>query len=550
MHRYRQQFSAACQRDDIESVRSLLSSCPSLVNDVLNSDSERGIHIAATHGAVNVFTFLIDSGADIGSRDRHLRTPLLLAAIAGNAEIVQKIVQVSPDHVSDMKANGWTALMYACKGGHTACARILLDAQSPLEMINREGATALHLTSRTEHTECVRLLINHGANILHKTKNGRTCLHAAVASNSLTVAKLLIAAGASIDAADNSKVTPFHDAVQNCSVEFAAYLLAAYVQQRTGGRSLEPSEAKAVQSSLLAMADITGKQPLHYAAIRRDVPLIAYLLYNDANIDAVDIRGCTSLYYSVLKTKGENGVAVNMLSDEPFYSPRWDISKDQTRSSDGQYPSDAQDMAEAHAQGMLQAFAETIDRCFAVSKPSAGGSRRLFYRPTACSCLLFWGANVLLQPPQRSLLAAAAMWGNSVCCFEIIGALLSRCASLDVYPLVVEKSTEFPQFQPGFRILVQYQRMGLLNSACPNEYHTVLDNCDEGSRAVLLEQLLKEDSDGLIPRKLAERGNHYRLAWDLLRVEYLLNAGTVSNDDMEQFKGKYQAAILQGLATG
>ena len=37
----------------------------------------------------------------------------------------------------------WTALMWACYGGHHECARALTDAHADLELTNRDGQNAL-----------------------------------------------------------------------------------------------------------------------------------------------------------------------------------------------------------------------------------------------------------------------------------------------------------------------------------------------------------------------------------------------------------------------
>ena len=51
------------------------------------------LHMAATHGYVQIVKMLIDKGADLHSCDNDLMTPLHFACSEGNTDIVQMILE-------------------------------------------------------------------------------------------------------------------------------------------------------------------------------------------------------------------------------------------------------------------------------------------------------------------------------------------------------------------------------------------------------------------------------------------------------------------------
>jgi len=59
--------------------------------------------------------------------DTHHRTPLMVACIAGYADIVSLLINCGAN-LNDVDDEGHTSLMLACDKGHTDCVRLLLEA--------------------------------------------------------------------------------------------------------------------------------------------------------------------------------------------------------------------------------------------------------------------------------------------------------------------------------------------------------------------------------------------------------------------------------------
>ena len=79
-------------------------------------------------------------GADLGARNALDQTPLLLAALSGNAQLVEWLLARSDAQAVDCSKE--TALIAAARGGHGACVVALLPASDPLAA-DANGATAL-----------------------------------------------------------------------------------------------------------------------------------------------------------------------------------------------------------------------------------------------------------------------------------------------------------------------------------------------------------------------------------------------------------------------
>jgi ankyrin repeat protein len=49
--------------------------------------------------------------------------------------------------------DGWTALHLALKNGHVDIARLLLEQNASIDLVNTHGSTALHLTLETSEAK-------------------------------------------------------------------------------------------------------------------------------------------------------------------------------------------------------------------------------------------------------------------------------------------------------------------------------------------------------------------------------------------------------------
>ena len=111
---------------------------------------------AAMIGDTTAAGTLIERGADVNSRDRGARTPLIEAAFGGHIDTV-RLLLARGAHVNAEDADGWTALMEAASKGRTEMVRLLLDHGANAAATTGTGWTPLRLAVR-RHAKIASLL--------------------------------------------------------------------------------------------------------------------------------------------------------------------------------------------------------------------------------------------------------------------------------------------------------------------------------------------------------------------------------------------------------
>jgi ankyrin repeat protein len=107
--------------------------------------------------------------------DETRKTPLMLAAAAGNEEMVTLLLRYKAKlDLRDQVGN--TALAYTAARGHLEVAQLLVDAGAAINVDNRQGMTPLMIAAQQGHAEMVRFLIRKGADAKRADYTGRTAL--------------------------------------------------------------------------------------------------------------------------------------------------------------------------------------------------------------------------------------------------------------------------------------------------------------------------------------------------------------------------------------
>ncbi|MFQ6647549.1 hypothetical protein Gotur_021595 [Gossypium turneri] len=153
------------------------------------------IHAAARSGDLSKLQSILASNPwAVNSRDKHSRTPLHLAAWAGQAQVVSYLCKQKAD-VGAAAMDDMGAIHFAAQKGHLEVVRTLLSSGVSVRATNRKGFTPLHYAVQGSHLE------------------GFTPLHYAVQGSHLEVIKVLLKKGASLDAKTKAGKTPLDLAV-------------------------------------------------------------------------------------------------------------------------------------------------------------------------------------------------------------------------------------------------------------------------------------------------------------------------------------------------
>jgi ankyrin repeat protein len=173
---------------------------------------------------------------------------------AGDVTALRAVLADDPSAAEARRADGPSALLWACYQGASEALAALLEANPRLDVYEAaalgrtdalraeldrdpglaiafapDGFTALGLASFFGHRVAVEMLLARGARVSDASRNRMrvTPLHSALAGSDPAIAELLLAAGADVNAVQADGYTPLHEAAQNGERDMAERLVAA-----------------------------------------------------------------------------------------------------------------------------------------------------------------------------------------------------------------------------------------------------------------------------------------------------------------------------------
>jgi ankyrin repeat protein len=160
------------------------------------------LHEAARDGQPERVKQLLDQGAVVAEPDAAGEPPLLIASLAGHADVVAVLLDRGSDiHVRNK--GGLTALHAAAYGGNLDVVKLLVSKGAAVnDADNFYKMSPLHAAAEEGRTEVVAFLLANKATIEAKERNGYTPLTQAGWREHWDAAKLLMNAGAECQKAD------------------------------------------------------------------------------------------------------------------------------------------------------------------------------------------------------------------------------------------------------------------------------------------------------------------------------------------------------------
>ena len=137
------------------------------VKFVRNSGEETCRGVTALWCAVaaelfDIAKLIVEKGANINHSSINNSSPLRVACLIGNLNIVQYLLKHDADlTIAYMNKN--SCLMVACSRGNIPIVKCLIKKGADLDFEDEHGATALHIATQTGNVELVKLLIDNGA---------------------------------------------------------------------------------------------------------------------------------------------------------------------------------------------------------------------------------------------------------------------------------------------------------------------------------------------------------------------------------------------------
>lgn len=166
---------------------------------------------------------LLEGGADPNVGERSV---LFTAAMNGQTEAIQALVNSGKLDIHSRNVSGETALMLAVEKGHVDTARVLVTSGADVNEQDKSGRTVLIVASEKGNSELVQNILELGANPIQKDNEGKTALHYAVAKGDAEMVKALLNRGADSNTSDKSGMTPLKSAEWAGRAEIVALLKA------------------------------------------------------------------------------------------------------------------------------------------------------------------------------------------------------------------------------------------------------------------------------------------------------------------------------------
>ena len=192
----------ACRIGDLPLIKSLLRSCPTLLNESNKKLGWSVLYRSVICGHLDVCEYLLKQGAD-------------------------------PNHKTQM---GDTALHHASETDQYLIVKLLLENRADPNLRQNDGETALHLACQKGNVDIVQLLIECGADPnVQNSVFGKTPLHYAVNYSHFKVVLILLKANVRIGVQDKHGKTA-KDLAKN------AEIFSLFLESPSGIPSPEPSE--------------------------------------------------------------------------------------------------------------------------------------------------------------------------------------------------------------------------------------------------------------------------------------------------------------------
>ena len=190
---------AAAARGDVAELRTLLEGGAEV--DVRDGQGRTPLHVAAFAGQHAAMRELVARGANPNALEHDRYDIATIAAVANDRATLEVALALGCSASSVTSRYDGTALIAAAHLGHAEVVRMLIRAGAPLDLVNNLGWTALIESivlgdGGPRHTDTLKALVDAGANVNLADGSGRTPLALATSRGYAPMQALLRAAGA------------------------------------------------------------------------------------------------------------------------------------------------------------------------------------------------------------------------------------------------------------------------------------------------------------------------------------------------------------------
>ena len=179
-------FFQAIKNDDAATIQQLMAR--GFDPNTVDPQRQHGLILAIREPSPKAANALLDAPKiALNNLNAQGESPLMLAALKGQLELVAKLVKKG----ADVNKTGWTPLHYAASYGHAEVIKLLIENHAYIDAESPNGSTPLMMASMYGNPQSVKLLLDEGADPLLKNQIGLTALQFAQRGNRPDSAELL-----------------------------------------------------------------------------------------------------------------------------------------------------------------------------------------------------------------------------------------------------------------------------------------------------------------------------------------------------------------------
>jgi ankyrin repeat protein len=166
------------------------------------NDNFTSLHVACANGNADIVKLLIQYGADIVKKELYGNTPLMIATLNENVEIVETLLDTRTYTLALSSAASSSASSSAssASASHSKSVKKIMDLiYSTINIENDSGYTPLNAACQNQNQFFIELFINLGANMSHPIENGDKPIHQLIIKNRPDLIDILIDRGADVN---------------------------------------------------------------------------------------------------------------------------------------------------------------------------------------------------------------------------------------------------------------------------------------------------------------------------------------------------------------
>lgn len=217
-------FVSAILAEDIEKVSQFLEK--GIDVNIRNNLDQSALSAAVNTGNVTLIEMLLKAGANPNSPSKRQQPPPLLRAVASNNIAVARLLLNYQANINVVDENGWSPLFHTIENNNVLMMLNLIKLGANVNQVDNFSSTPLLTAIQKNNAEITYILLQNGANINVRDFSGATPLLTAVLGQRYKIVQILLESGANAREMAPNGTPVLHIALEKNYTAIANLLLA------------------------------------------------------------------------------------------------------------------------------------------------------------------------------------------------------------------------------------------------------------------------------------------------------------------------------------